>query len=110
MTAIARMLTVVGVVLCLVANGPHASALPSGDAPGQLLFGGLPRTYQLHVPAGRPAGLVIALHGAGQTGADQAAATNSNAIADQHGFVVASPDGIDFSWADGRGASVPYPQ
>ncbi len=33
--------------------------------------------------------------------------TNYNAVADQHGFVVVYPDGIDFSWADGRGASVP---
>ena len=33
--------------------------------------------------------------------------TNYNAVADQHGFVVVYPDGIDLSWADGRGASVP---
>ena len=26
---------------------------------------------------------------------------------DQYGFVVAYPDGIDLSWADGRGASIP---
>ncbi len=70
---------------------------------------GLPRTYQVHVPAGldHPAGLVINLHGAGATGSGQAALTNYNAVADQHGFVVAYPDGIDFSWADGRGASIP---
>ena len=43
----------------------------------------------------------------GMTGGDQAAATNYDAVADQHGFVVAYPDGIDFSWADGRGASIP---
>ena len=28
-------------------------------------------------------------------------------MADAHGYVVVYPDGIDFSWADGRGASVP---
>ena len=63
---------------------------------------GLDRTYQVHVPTGldHPAGLVINLHGAGMTGGDQAAATNYDAIADQHGFVVAYPDGIDLSWAD----------
>ena len=33
--------------------------------------------------------------------------TNYNAVADQHGFVVVYPEGIDLSWADGRGASVP---
>jgi polyhydroxybutyrate depolymerase len=33
--------------------------------------------------------------------------TDYNAVADQYGFVVAYPDGIDLSWADGGGASVP---
>src|SRR4051812_21450711 len=108
--AMMRMTAVVAAVLCLFAYGPgRASALPGGDLPGELMFGGLPRTYQLHVPAGldHAAGLVINLHGAGQTGGEQAAVTNYNAVADQHGFVVAYPDGIDFSWADGRGASIP---
>lgn len=79
------------------------------DPPGALTFGGLQRTYMLHVPfgLGQPAGLVINLHGSGQTGADQAAVTNYNAIGDQYGFIVAYPDGIDMSWADGRGASIP---
>jgi polyhydroxybutyrate depolymerase len=69
----------------------------------------LTRTYSLHVPAGveRPSGLVINLHAAGATGRDQAALTRYDAVADRHGFAVAYPDGIDFSWADGRGASVP---
>jgi polyhydroxybutyrate depolymerase len=69
----------------------------------------MPRTYLVHVPPGgaQPAGLVINLHGAGMTGAAQAAMTNYNAVADQHGFVVVYPDGVDLSWADGRGASTP---
>ncbi|MCI4676707.1 esterase [Mycolicibacterium litorale] len=98
-TLLAGLLIVCGVV------APPVSANP----PGALTFGGLQRTYVLHVPPGldHPAGLVISLHGAGQTGTDQAALTSFNAIADQRGFVVAYPDGIDFSWADGRGASVP---
>ena len=89
-------------------GGAPASANP-GDPPGALVFGGLQRTYVLHAPPGldHPSGLVISLHGAGQTGGEQASLTNYNAVADRHGFVVAYPDGIDFSWADGRGASVP---
>ncbi|MFY9922513.1 MAG: PHB depolymerase family esterase, partial [Mycobacterium sp.] len=76
---------------------------------GALVLGGMNRTYQLHVPANveKPAGLVINLHGAGATGGEQASITNYNAVADQHGFVVVYPDGIDYSWADGRGASIP---
>jgi polyhydroxybutyrate depolymerase len=110
LNAIVRVTALVAVLLSFVADvGTRASALPGGDVPGELMIGGLPRTYQLHVPAGldHPAGLVINLHGAGMTGGAQAAATNYDAVADQHGFVVAYPDGIDFSWADGRGASVP---
>ena len=108
--AIVRVAAVVTLLVSFVGVlSPHASAFPGGDAPGELMFGGLPRTYQVHVPAGldHPAGLVINLHGAGMTGGDQAAVTNYNAVADQYGFVVAYPDGIDFSWADGRGASAP---
>lgn len=91
-----------------VAHGASASA--SGiDTGGMLPFGGLDRTYVLHVPAGAepPSGLVINLHGAGDNGGKQAALTNYNAVADQHGFAVVYPDGIDASWADGRGASIP---
>ena len=102
-TALLASLLVVGALA-----GAPASASP-GDPPGALTFGGLQRTYVLHVPPGleHPSGLVINLHGAGQTGAEQAAVTNYNAVANQYGFVVAYPDGIDMSWADGRGASVP---
>ena len=107
---IALIPVVVAVLLCFATySGGRASALPSGDFPDGLTFGGLQRTYQVHVPAGldHPAGLVINLHGAGATGSGQAALTNYDAVADQHGFVVAYPDGIDLSWADGRGASIP---
>ena len=109
--AVIRIVAFVGaVLLCSVPLcATRASALPGGDAPNELVFGGVPRTYVLHVPPGleQPNGLVINLHGAGMTGGAQAAMTNYNAVADQHGFVVAYPDGIDLSWADGRGASVP---
>ncbi|KDE98375.1 esterase [Mycolicibacterium aromaticivorans JS19b1 = JCM 16368] len=98
---------VVALLLLFTLPAEHASA--TGDLPGALTFGGVQRTYVLHVPAGvqHPTALVLNLHGGGQTGRTQAALTNYNAIADQRGWVVAYPDGIDFSWADGRGASIP---
>ena len=79
------------------------------DTAGLLAFGGLDRTYLVHAPAGvdHPTGLVINLHGAGMSAAEQASLTNYDAVADQHGFAVVYPDGIDLSWADGRGASLP---
>jgi polyhydroxybutyrate depolymerase len=92
-----------------VGFGGAASAFPGGDSRGELSFGGLQRTYVVHAPNGvdQPAGLVINLHGAGATGGAQAAITNYGYAADALGFVVAYPDGIDQSWADGRGASTP---
>jgi polyhydroxybutyrate depolymerase len=110
MGAIARTTTVAAVLVCFLSFvNARASSLPSGDFPDGVTVGGLQRTYLVHVPAGlaQPNGLVINLHGAGMTAGQQAAMTNYNAVADQHGFVVAYPDGIDLSWADGRGASVP---
>nr|WP_238994795.1 PHB depolymerase family esterase [Mycolicibacterium chubuense] len=86
---------------------PAAVSAAPDVTQGALAFGGVQRTFTVHVPPGGLNGLVVNLHGAGSTGADQAAVTNYDAVADQHGFVVAYPDGIDFSWADGRGASVP---
>jgi polyhydroxybutyrate depolymerase len=99
LSALLAALVVVGLTV------PPAAANP----PGMLSFGGVQRTYVLHVPAGleQPNGLVINLHGAGMTGSQQAAVTGYNTVADQYGFVVAYPDGIDTAWADGRGASLP---
>lgn len=105
-----RITALVTVFLGFLAfSGAPASAVPGGDFPDGLAFGGLQRSYLVHVPPGleQPTGLVINLHGAGMTAGAQAAMTNYNAVADQHGFVVAYPEGIDLSWADGRGASVP---
>lgn len=97
------------VALLLLFTLPATQAPASPDPPGALMFGGLKRTYLLHVPAGleHPKALVLNLHGGSQTGRKQAALSNYNAVADRHGWIVAYPDGIDFSWADGRGASTP---
>ena len=101
----AAVAAVAAVLLTVSAlRAPSASAFP-----GALDFGGMQRTYLVHVPAGveRPAGLVLNLHGGGQNGGQQMALSNYNVAADRQGFLVAYPDGIDMSWADGRGASVP---
>lgn len=102
---VAAAAAVAAVLLTVSAlRAPSASAFP-----GALDFGGMQRTYLVHVPAGveRPAGLVLNLHGGGQNGGEQMALSNYNVAADRQGFLVAYPDGVDMSWADGRGASVP---
>ena len=109
--ALARISPMIAILICVFAclvPGP-ARAWANPPQAAQMDFGGLVRTYQLHVPAGvdHPSGLVVNLHAAGATGRDQEALTHYNAVADAHGFVAVYPDGIDLSWADGRGASVP---
>ena len=107
---LARLLSA-GAVCAVTLLGPQG-AVPAWAAPAQAAqfdFGGLARTYSLHVPAGveHPSGLVVNLHAAGATGAGQEALTNYDAVADNYGFVAVYPDGVDLSWADGRGASQP---
>lgn len=102
-------LAAVAAALLIAGFAAFPAAADPIDPPGMLTFGGLQRTYLVHAPAGTnpPTGLVINLHGAGMTGGQQESLTGYNAVADGHGFVVAYPDGIDNSWADGRGASLP---
>jgi polyhydroxybutyrate depolymerase len=54
------------------------------------------RTVLLHAPPGafRPRALVIALHGAGETGPDFAADTGFSRLADRDRFLVAYPSGV----------------
>ncbi|HEY8742995.1 MAG TPA: PHB depolymerase family esterase [Chloroflexota bacterium] len=70
--------------------------------------GGRSRTALVHVPDERPAGLrplLLVLHGRQITGADIRRWTRFDAVADQHGFLVAYPEGYQRSWNDGRGNS-----
>lgn len=67
---------------------------------------GLQRTYQAHVPAyiAHPAPLLIVLHGGGGAGAGMRRLTDFDRVADQHGFIVVYPDGLQHQWNDGRGS------
>lgn len=52
------------------------------------------RGYVLHLPAGRmqaPTGLIVMLHGCGQSPEDFAKGTGMNGLADSHGFAVLYP-------------------
>jgi len=74
-----------------------------------LVADGRTRTYTVHVPSdfdtANPMPLVIALHGRLGSGAGQQRLSHLDKVSDAHGFLVAYPDGLDRSWADGRGDS-----
>src|SRR5262245_26983598 len=62
-----------------------------------IVVNGATRTYTLHVPAGFHAGggaLVVALHGAGDSGPSFEASTGLSATADRNGFAIVYPDGL----------------
>jgi polyhydroxybutyrate depolymerase len=101
----ARWLSLAVVAVCLGGCGAHQVQAAARDQSGTLQFGGLTRTYKVHVPPGAPVGLVLNLHGGAATGAGQEGLTDFDAVADTTNLLVVYPDGYDKSWADGRGAS-----
>lgn len=75
-------------------------AADSQDQAHSLDFGGLKRSYMLHMPANPPTGelpLVVVLHGGAGSAASAAKMTGFDAQADQSGFIVVYPDGTDKS-------------
>jgi len=71
-----------------------------GDPSHALSFGGLKRSYRLHLPAQAPAGplpLVVVLHGGAGSAGSAAQMTGFDAEADEHGFIAVYPNGTDRS-------------
>jgi polyhydroxybutyrate depolymerase len=70
---------------------------------GKLTVNGLTRDYRLYQPRpGKPAPLVLMLHGATGTGTQIEEYIGLNRVAAREGFVVAYPNGILRGWHDGR--------
>ena len=69
-------------------------------------FGGLARSFALHVPgATAPAGgfpVIVALHGGGGQAASMSRLTRFDTLADQRRAIVVYPNGVDRHWNDGR--------
>jgi polyhydroxybutyrate depolymerase len=69
---------------------------PTGDATWNLTFGGLGRSFHVHVPAsyaGQPTPLVLDFHGYTSNGDQEVLLTGMNAKADAAGFIAVHPDG-----------------
>lgn len=82
----------------------------SGKKAGQIIVGGLRRTYFLHMPSSdfnRPLPLVFVLHGGGGNGGKMIKLTcgGFDRLADKKGFIVVYPDGFEKNWNDGRSMS-----
>ena len=64
-----------------------------------LTFGGLSRTYDVHIPASytgtTPVPLVMTIHGAHNTTALVRGWSKMNTVSDQNGFIVVYPQGVD---------------
>lgn len=67
---------------------------------------GVERTYIVHLPnnvkPSSPCPLVIALHGAGGSGASVMKWTGLNKLSDRERFIAVYPDGLNGRWNDGR--------
>jgi polyhydroxybutyrate depolymerase len=74
---------------------------------GKLSHGGRERSFAYHLPPRVEPGLplLLSLHGRLVQGRNQADLTGFDAVADEAGFLVVYPDGLDRSWADGRGTT-----
>jgi polyhydroxybutyrate depolymerase len=92
-------------------SSPTSSGTPGFDVNPSLTSGGVSRSYILHIPANFDANalypLVIVYHGGGGTPQKIIAVTGFSTIADNEGFLVAYPAGIDNHWNDGRGVTQP---
>jgi polyhydroxybutyrate depolymerase len=107
-----KALKIIFLVILLAAIavlGVHRLLALPGDTDGSITVDGLERTYLLHVPSGYDGShalpLVLALHGRLGTGPGQERLSHLDKLSDARGFVAVYPDGLDRSWADGRGVT-----
>lgn len=77
---------------------------PIGEAWSQgnsLSFDGLERSYSVYVPSsGAPQGLILLLHGSGQSTNQMISETDVEGTAEQDGLLVVAPAGLDGGWND----------
>ncbi|HVM75767.1 MAG TPA: PHB depolymerase family esterase [Candidatus Saccharimonadales bacterium] len=103
-----RWILVAGAFLGVAALSGLATRGGHADQQGALQVDGRERTYTFHVGSGydgtHAVPLVLALHGRLGQGSGQERLSHFDKLSDEHGFIVVYPDGLDRSWADGRGA------
>lgn len=79
------------------ADAARPAQLAAGNHALTISHGGAPRRYHVHLPralaAGKPAPVMLALHGGGGHGAQFQRDNGLDAVADRHGFITVYPDG-----------------
>ena len=83
--------------VCLLVAASAAHALPIGNSAHTLEFGGVRRTYLVHLPpaasAGKPLPVVLAFHGGGVNAESMARFSGLSDKADRSGFIAVYPSG-----------------
>lgn len=110
-----KSLKLVGPLICLslfagcLVSSPNAPIVagPTGSATSTnvsktIPVAGVERTYRLHIPGSydgsTPVPLALVFHGSGGSGANIERWSGFDDLADQAGFLVCYPDGIDHRW------------
>jgi len=105
----ARGLLVAGAFLAVAALSGFVARGRHADQQAALSVDGRERAYVYHVPSGydgtHAVPLVLALHGRLGQGSGEERLSHLDKISDERGFLVVYPDGLDRSWADGRGGT-----
>lgn len=81
----------------------------SGQAQANILeFDGITREYLIHVPdtLQQSVPLVLALHGGGGSASQFRAETDYDELADEQGFIVVYPQGVNREWNERRGSGM----
>lgn len=101
-----------GLVLILLScdgERSRGSIAVGKDYKGTMDFGGIERTYGIHIPASydgtKPYPLLFVFHGLGGDGKEMERRTKFNDVSDSKGFMVVYPDGYGSSWSDGSGVT-----
>ena len=104
-----RILLAAGAFLIVAAVSGFSARGGRTDKEATLRVDGRERSYAYHVPASydgtRAVPLVLALHGRLGQGSGEERLSHFDKISNGHGFLVVYPDGLDRSWADGRGGT-----
>lgn len=99
-----RQIVMLLAVLLTVTSCDAQEDASGDDVQTIILHDGVNRVYDMHIPesvGSDPVALVIALHGAGDSGPGMKRAAGLDKEADRRGFLVAYPSATGVNWAEG---------